>query len=430
MAEAGASQSSHELVAGVSSDASPRARANACEGWADVASMIASALTATASQTNHQAESRSHNAATSAEASARAGESTAPMPSHQVSAANSHRGAPDITISNAPAANWVTELEQNLRGPCDANRLITIWRENFLPEIKFAKDGVSLADIAWARAQQVENPAHSDRARVLERLNAALRSRVLDDALRRDWVLWLTDPAILSKASQLAWFVALEEHVTHGAIPSPYPPHGLDALWAKLKLSPIDGSAQFDATQLAYREFSPVGTPWRYAHLPIADALPFVFGTTDLLAFESRVAAGSDAIVADRAHMCHELWHVLLFHRYVRQLSGVSFTDRYLVLSHQLPENKRLSMRRCEGGRPRRPVLVRACGKWFVHHIALVQRQGVWIADPERPPVLWTTSDVHHAIVTWMCAMRDYFQWQLETGEVVEEFLASFVPPP
>ena len=65
-----------------------------------------------------------------------------------------------------------------------------------------------------------------------------------------------------------------------------------------------------------------------------------------------------------------------------------------------------------------------------MHHIALTNRDGVWIADPERPGVLWSTQDVSHAISTWIRALRDYFVWSLETGVITEEFLSPFVPPP
>jgi len=429
MAAAAGIHSSQEAKGGASSDANERARSNTREAWSDVASMIASTLTATQSQMNHQAGSNSQSAATTAATNARAG-SSGPMPPHQAAAANSQRGAPAVVSSAAPAS-WISEVRASIMGPADRTRLLTIWRENFLAELKCAKEGVSLADIAWARAHQSDVPRASDYTKVLKRLDAGLRSRTFDDELLSDCVMYLNKAPVLSRASQLAWFLGLESEVVRPAVPSPYPVCSMESMWARLRLSPIDGSSQHTVTQVAYREFTPIGTPFRYYDIPISDALPMVFSSTsELLAFEAKVATDSDKILADRSHMCHELWHIWLFHSFMHQLTGVDWASNYLVLSHQLPDSVRLHARRCVGGRPRRPVVVRARGRWFVHHIALTNRDGVWIADMERPGTLWSTQDVSHAISTWIRALRDYFVWSLETGVLTEEFLSPFVPPP
>lgn len=386
MAEAAESHSGHSATGGANREASASSRENAREGWADVASLIASTLAATQAQRNHHSGARSHAAASAAESSARAGLSAVPMPSHQAPASSSQRGGAAAESSSAPIANWVDEVGAALDGPFHRDRLLRIWRENFLDELPLAKDGVSVADIAWARAHEADTPRASVRDDVVARLNAALRARRMEDGLVEDCLRWLHDAAVLSRVSQLAWFVGLEEDTARAAVPSPYPARDLGVMWAKLTLSPLEGPAHFDATQLAYREFTPLGTPWRYGHLSIADALPQVFGTTELLAFEATVATDCDAVVADPSHLCHELWHVLLFAQYVRQLTGVPFADEYVVLAHQLPRNARLRALRGVGGRPRRPLLVHARDRWFVHQVRTHPRSDSRVgAGPPAP---------------------------------------------
>jgi hypothetical protein len=187
-------------------------------------------------------------------------------------------GAAGVARSpNASAAHWINEIEEALRAEgSGGNReaLLRTWRERFVEEIKYAtSDEVSLADIAWGLAQPAPAGPPPAREAVVADLDHALLSRRWPVGLLEAVAHHVACPAVLSRASRLAWFLDNEARLTAVTGPAPYPPRDMSALWARLRRTPIDGTTAYAGNQICLREIAPVGLGLWHPRLSLTDAL-------------------------------------------------------------------------------------------------------------------------------------------------------------
>lgn len=401
-------------------------------GFEDVASTITSSPSAQAIHSGQSASALAQASASSAAMAVRATEARGPSVVHQASAVSRPSGAAGVARSpNASAAHWINEIEEALRAEgSGGNReaLLRTWRERFVEEIKYAtSDEVSLADIAWGLAQPAPAGPPPAREAVVADLDHALLSRRWPVGLLEAVAHHVACPAVLSRASRLAWFLDNEARLTAVTGPAPYPPRDMSALWARLRRTPIDGTTAYAGNQICLREIAPVGLGLWHPRLSLTDALARVMPAADVAALEALVGEDTEKILSTPTHPCHDIWQVLLFTRFVRQMKGVEFATRFVLWSHQLHAPTALHATKGRANRPRRPLLVRTAAGWRVHHIALVHAHGVWRADPDRPPQIWAAESAEHALLLWILTLRDSFAWQLEEGEHLEQVLTQFL---
>lgn len=429
MASASGSQSDQSgarRAASSEPETSARAKRPRMLGFEDVASTITSSPSAQAIHSGQSASALAQARASSEAMAARASEPSGPSAVHQASAVSNPSGAAGVARSaNASATHWIIEIEEALRdGGGDREALLRTWRERFVEEIKYAtSDEVSLADIAWALAQPAPSGQPPPRELVVADLKRALLSRQWPVGLIGAVAHHVTHADVLSRASRLAWFLDNEARLTAPTGPAPHPPRDMSAMWARLRRTPIDGSTAYAGNQICLRELAPVGMELWHPRLSLADALAHVLPPAEAEALETLVGEDTEKILSTPNHPCHDIWQVLLFSRFLRQMKGVEFATRFVLWSHQLHTPTALHSVKGRANRPRRPLMVRTAAGWRVHQIALVHQHGVWRADPARPPQIWVAESAEHALLLWILTLRDRFAWQLEEGEHLEQVL-------
>lgn len=354
---------------------------------------------------------------------------------------------PPAALPEPPS--WVESVQKAVRREekVASDTLCALWREHFRAELSLSLDNaLSLADLAWAASlpQDTDAPpqplpvdASADTEALLLRLRRALRFDGHSDPHELQALQTLcrgtADPRVIATGSQLFFCLSLEREVARDAVPSPVLVRDLSAFWKHMRRTPIDATTAYETSQLCFHELAPLGLELVTARsvarqgLPLQDLLFEELGGVETLELEKLVMMDTDHILNTPTHPCHSLWQIALFHRYLRQMTGVAFLSRYVVLSHQIHNGTELlALRRHADGRPRRPLVVHAEHAWFVQLVPLVPRGAVHVADLTAPFVTYRTHDLGHALQVWMHTVRTQFDGTLEDGLSLADALKAY----